>query len=206
MEMLETDQQEAIRQYLRGTLPTLEKLSEAIRLWPNFRTDYAPILDFCRQKKIPLYATNAPRHLAREISQRGLRATEEWGREQRQYVAPLPFPRLDSLPSYCRMNEMAQAHGMDPEPFRLAQMLKDATMAHFILQAWQPGMLFFHLNGRYHSDYHEGIAAYLRLYNPSIKVLILTTEEVPDPKQYKPSKPYAADIFLVVPETMTKTH
>ncbi len=206
MEMFETDQQEVLLRYLQGQIPTLDKLAEAIPLWPNFRTDYAPLVEFCRSRKIPLYATNAPRALARAVGQKGLSALEGLPPEQRRNIAPLPFPRLDTLRCYQQMDSLAQSHGMNPEPFRLAQMLKDATMAHRIAQAWRPGTHFFHLHGRYHSDYHEGIAAYLRLYNPALKVLVLTTEEVPDPTQYKPAQPPAADVFLVVPETMTRTH
>ncbi|GIV22390.1 MAG: hypothetical protein KatS3mg025_0049 [Bacteroidia bacterium] len=205
MEMLEADQEEALLRYRKGEL-SLEKLGEEIRLWPNFRTDYAPILEWARQHHVPVYATNAPRSLAREVSQKGAAAWESWGAAQRRYVAPIPFPRLDTLPSYQKMNEMARSHGMEPEPFRLAQMLKDATMAYRITQAWRPGTVFFHLNGRYHSDYHEGIAAYLRVYNPALKVVVLTTEEAADPRTYKPAQPPVADILLVVPETMTKTH
>ncbi|MCX7607265.1 MAG: ChaN family lipoprotein [Bacteroidia bacterium] len=206
MEMLEADQQEAVQRYMRGEVASIEKLGEEIRLWPNFRTDYAPLLLFARSQSIPVYATNVPRVLAREVSQKGASVMEMWGEKEKQYTAPLPFPRLDTLPSYRRMDEMAQRHGMDPEPFRLAQMLKDATMAHFIVRAARPGAVFLHLNGRYHSDYHEGIAAYLRLYNPTLRVLVISTEEVADPLRYKPTPPPVADIIVVVPESMTKTH
>ncbi len=206
MEMLEADQQEALLRYMRGDIPTIEKLGEEISLWPNFRTDYAPLLAYARQHKLAVYATNAPRQIARAVSREGIEALNALGPEQRRYIAPLPLARLDTLPSYQRLTEMASGHGMNPEPFRLAQMLKDATMAHFIAQAYRPGALFFHLNGRYHSDFHEGIAAYLRLYNPSLRVLVITTEEAEDPKAYRPPKPAPGDLILVVPERMTKTH
>lgn len=206
MEMLEADQQEALLKYLRGEIATIEKLSEAIALWPNFHTDYAPLLAYARKNKLPVYATNAPRQIARAVSREGIEALNGLGPEQRRFVAPLPFARLDTLPSYQRMTEMASGHGIDPEPFRLAQMLKDATMAHFIAQSYRPGTPFFHLNGRYHSDFHEGIAAYLRLYNPSLRVVVISTEEVEDPKAYRPPKPAPGDLILVVPERMTKTH
>lgn len=206
MEMLEADQQEALLRYLRGEIPSVDKLGETITLWPNFRTDYAPLLEYARQHRLSVYATNAPRSYARAVSKQGLEAISSLSSAERRYLAPLPFPRLDSLPSYQRMNEMASGHGMNTESFRLAQMLKDATMAHFISQAYRPGSLFFHLNGRYHSDFREGIAAYLKLYNPALRVVVMSTEEVPDPKAYRPPKPLPGDIILVVPERMTKTH
>ncbi|MCS7188545.1 MAG: ChaN family lipoprotein [Bacteroidia bacterium] len=206
MEMLETDQQQVITRYLRGEIASLEDLSKETKLWPNFRTDYAPLIEYARTHNIPVYATNAPRHIVRQVSQKGLVAMQEWTPEMISYIAPLPIARLDSLRSYQQLYEIAQQHGMDPNSFRLAQMLKDATMAHRIAQAWRQGFIFFHINGRYHSDYHEGIAAYLRLYNPKLNVVVITTEEFPEPEAYKPQAPPLADIILVVPQSMTKTH
>jgi len=206
MEMAETDQQEIFLRYLKGEIPNIDKLSSETSLWPNFSTDYAPIVELCRKSKIPFYATNAPKALVKAVSQQGASALENLPPQMRRYIAPLPLARLDTLPSYKRLDSLAQAHGLSAEPFRLAQMLRDATMAYQIHQAWRPGALFFHLNGHYHSDYHEGIAAYLRLYHPGLNIVVLTTEEVPDPTRYKPQRPEAADVFLVVPQTMTRTH
>lgn len=206
MEMFETDQQEVLSAYLKGEL-SMQELRQRTQLWPNFFTDYAPLVEWARQQKVPVYATNAPRLLAREIARQGIAAAEAWNEGQRRFVAPLPFPRLDSLPSYQRMTELSHGHGISAENLRLAQMLKDATMAYRISQVWRPRLLFFHVNGRYHSDYHEGIVAYLRLYAPQIKkVVTLTTERVSDPKAYHPAQKGLADIILAVPETMTRTH
>lgn len=205
MEMFETDQQAALDRYLRGEL-TMKQLGEAIQLWSNFSTDYAPIVAFAKEAGIPVYATNAPRALAREVARQGLSVIEGWSDAQKALVAPYPIPRLDSLPSYQRMAEMAAAHGMNPDYFRQAQMLKDATMAHRIVQYRREGVLFFHINGSYHSDYKEGIAAYLRLYAPHLRVVTITTVLAPDPLRYRPPKKTVADITLVVPERMTRTH
>ncbi|MCS7153062.1 MAG: ChaN family lipoprotein [Bacteroidia bacterium] len=205
MEMFETDQQEPLNRYLRGEID-LHQLGEEVRLWPNFSTDYAPLLAYAQKEKIPVYATNAPRSLAREVARSGASALEMWDESKRHLIAPLPFPRLDSLPSYQKMSEMAASHGIRTENFRLAQMLKDATMAYRIHQTWQAGTLFFHLNGAYHSDYHEGIVAYLRLYAPYLRVVTISTQRVEAPLKYKPPKEKIADIILVVPESMTRTH
>lgn len=205
MEMFETDQQEALDRYLRGEL-SLQQLSEATRLWSNFHTDYAPLVAYAREQNIPVYATNAPRALAREIARRGLSTIAEWDTQQLALLAPYPFPRLDSLPSYQRLSEMAGGHGMNAENFMLAQMLKDATMAYRIAQSWRPGYLFLHINGSYHSDHREGIAAYLRVYAPHLRVMNITTVLAADPRRYRPPEKGIADIILVVPERMTRTH
>lgn len=206
MEMLETDGQEAVSAYLKGEVASWEQLKDRIRLWPNFETDYAPLIEWAKNQKVPVYATNAPALMVRQLAKEGLQAAENWDSEKRKWIAPLPFPRLDTLPSYRRMEEMAHGHGISAERLRLAQMLRDATMAHFIAQAWKPGKIFLHVNGRYHSDYKEGIAAYLRLYRPEVRIVVITTEETPNPTTYRHPDPAPADIIVVVPETMTKTH
>jgi uncharacterized iron-regulated protein len=58
MEMFERDVQPLVAQYAAGTLPdtAFERQS---RPWPNYPTDYRPLLQFARQEKIAIVATNA---------------------------------------------------------------------------------------------------------------------------------------------------
>ena len=51
-----------------------------------------------------------------------------------------------------------------------AQAIKDATMAHFILENWEKGKTFIHYNGSYHSDNFEGIVWYLKQENPNLYI------------------------------------
>ncbi len=204
LEMFERDQQGVLVAFQRREIATVAELSEKTRVWPNFLSDYAPLLEIARQHGVALYATNAPREIARAVSKEGLTALDALPPAHRSWVAPLPLLRLDSLPSYQAMNDMAIQHGLNPEYFRLAQMLKDATMAYAILQASQPGYAFLHVNGSYHSDYSEGIAAYLRAYwGPRLakqkKILIISTVAVPPGRRYIPEGRKRADFILVVP-------
>jgi hypothetical protein len=50
-------------------------------------------------------------------------------------------------------------------------------MAHFILENWKEGEVFLHLNGAYHSDFHESIVWYLNQKNPKLKILVISTTE-----------------------------
>lgn len=204
LEMFERDQQEVLIAYQRREIPTSQALSEKTRVWPNFLSDYAPLLETARRHGVSIYATNAPREIARVVSKEGLTALDALPPLHRSWLAPLPLLRLDSLPSYQAMGEMAIQHGLDPELFRLAQMLKDATMAYTIVQALQPAYTFLHINGSYHSDYGEGIVAYLRAYwGPKVaktkKILIISTVTLPPGEKYRSEQRKRADFILVVP-------
>lgn len=204
LEMFERDQQEVLIAYQRREIPTSQALSEKTRVWPNFLSDYAPLLETARRHGASIYATNAPREIARVVSKEGLTALDALPPLHRSWLAPLPLLRLDSLPSYQAMGEMAIQHGLDPELFRLAQMLKDATMAYTIVQALQPAYTFLHINGSYHSDYGEGIVAYLRAYwGPKVaktkKILIISTVTLPPGEKYRSEQRKRADFILVVP-------
>jgi uncharacterized iron-regulated protein len=52
-EMFERDNQQAINSYLKGTLDE-KNLKDSVRLWPNFHTDYLPMLQFAKEKNIKM--------------------------------------------------------------------------------------------------------------------------------------------------------
>lgn len=204
MEMLERDQQEVLLAYQQRKITSVEDIPEKTRVWPNFLSDYAPLLEIARRHGVAIYATNVPRDIARAVSKEGLGALEDLPASHRAWMAPLPLLRLDSLPSYQAMNDMATQHGLNPEHFRLAQMLKDATMAYTIIQAYQPGYTFLHINGSYHSDFFEGIVAYLRAYwgkkvAKQKKILVISTIALPPDQRYTPESRKRSDFILAVP-------
>lgn len=200
LEMFEKDQQGDLVAFQQRSVADVRALSERTRVWPNFLTDYAPLLEMARQYGVSIYGTNVPRDLARAVSKEGLAVLDKLGSQQRGWVAPLPFPRLDTLPSYRALDEIAQQHGMNPEYFRLSQMLKDATMAHAIIEAFQPGHVFLHVNGSYHSDFFEGVVAYLRQYlGPKSKWKVVVISTVALDSGYMAEARKRADFILVVP-------
>jgi len=87
-----------------------------------------------------------------------------------------------------------------------AQAIKDATMAYFILKNWQQGKLFFHYNGSYHSDRHQGIVWHLMVQNPKLKILTITTVSQKDISTISEETKKLADFIVVVPEDMTTTY
>ncbi|CAN5191684.1 ChaN family lipoprotein [soil metagenome] len=205
-EMFETDNQTGLSNYVQGRT-TSKELAVQTRLWPNYDTDYKPIVDFAREQKIPFIATNVPRRYARLVSRQGLAALDTISSEGKQQVAPLPLTVDLTLPGYKGMMDMMSSGPMSGTShagttssgttsartatedvnanFARAQATKDATMAHFILQNLKPGQTFLHFNGDYHSKNFEGIVWYLRQQKPAgnarpLKIVTLSSVEVPD--------------------------
>ncbi|MFU8812215.1 MAG: ChaN family lipoprotein [Balneolaceae bacterium] len=203
MEMFEADQQVLLDEYLAGLITQRSFESEA-RLWNNYPTDYKPVVEFARANGLPVIATNIPRRYANAVYSGGLDPLHELADEAKQWMMPLPVEVDTTLPTYRAMSEAAHGHG--GVNLIYAQAVKDATMAHFILQYLKPQSRLLHLNGSYHSNQDEGIVWYVRQQRPDLRILTINTITVADVRNVDPSLLQAADITVVVPETMTTTH
>ncbi|MBU3744782.1 MAG: iron-regulated protein, partial [Sediminibacterium sp.] len=148
-EMFEQDNQEALTQYVQGKI-TARRLDSTARLWKNYPTDYAPLVDLAKTNQLTFTATNIPRKFASLVARGGFEALDTLNALQKSWIAPLPILYDSSLPGYKNMVAMMGGHGGSNLP--KAQAIKDATMAHFILQSYRAGTLFIHYNGSYHSD------------------------------------------------------
>ena len=205
MEMFESDQQQALNAYLAGEM-TVEALDSAGQgLWPNFKTDYQPVVDFARDEGMPVIATNVPRPFARQVFRGGFAALDALTAEEKKLLPPLPIPYDKNLPGYVRMLEMMPG-GHGGETFPMAQAIKDATMAHFIVENATAGTPFLHLNGSYHSDDFEGIGWYLNKYAPELKVMTISTVEQENVTELLPEHKNKAHFIIAVPELMTTTY
>ena len=171
-EMFETDNQRTLTNYVEGRLDHLER-DPSMRLWPNYKTDYAPLVNFAKAKGLSFIATNVPDRFAKLVYRSGLDTLQSLPSEVLAYMAPQPMPFDKELKTYKAILELMHHHAT-PE-LVMAQALKDATMAHFILENFQPGHLFLHINGTYHSDQYEGIFWYLRQWNVEIKCATIAT-------------------------------
>ena len=88
----------------------------------------------------------------------------------------------------------------------LAQALKDATMAYFILKNVDNRSVFLHYNGAYHSDNYEGIVHYLKQEVKEDHILTVTTVSQSSTDELEKQHLGLADFIICVPETMTTTH
>ena len=171
-EMFEQDNQKVLNDYLQGKI-NAKGLDSLARLWKNYPTDYAPLVNFAKENNIPFTATNIPRKYASLVSKKGFTGLDSLTAQEKSWMAPLPMAYDPELPGYKNMVAMMGGHGGENLP--KAQASKDATMAHFIVTTQVPGSLFIHYNGSYHSENYEGIGWYLTKYNPLLKIKTITT-------------------------------
>ena len=202
-EMFEQDNQNALNQYLVGKL-TAKGLDTAARLWKNYPTDYAPLVNFAKEKGLAFVATNVPRKYASMVSKGGFETLNNLTAEEKSWLAPLPIAYDPELPGYKNMMAMMAGHGTPNMP--KAQALKDATMSYFILKNWAPGKLFIHYNGSYHSENYDGIVWYLKQANPALKIATVTTVSQKDINSLLAENKNKADFIICVDEDMTTTY
>lgn len=206
-EMFETDDQLVIDEYLSGKI-NVKNFEEEVKLWDNYNTDYKPLVEFAKTKKIFFKATNIPRRYANLVFRTGLESLAELSEQAKaQFLPPLPIPLDVTLPTYKKMISMMGNHGGNTSDNMVkAQAIKDATMGYSISTALKPNHLFIHFNGAYHSDEKEGILWYLNKYKPNLKILTISTVEQDNIDVLDPENFNKADFILVVPEKMTKTY
>ena len=202
-EMIEADNQSQLNDYLSGKI-TQKQLDSTARLWPNYKTDYKPLVDFAKASKLPFIATNIPRRYASMVHKKGFEILETLTDEEKTWIAPQPIAYNKNLPGYTQMMTMMGEHTSPNMP--KAQASKDATMAYFIAKNVEIKSVFIHFNGSFHSDNFDGINWYLRKYQPEIKIVTISTVEQNQLKKLENEHLNKADFILVVDENMTKTH
>lgn len=202
-EMMEADNQLVIDEYLAGMISEKKLISES-KTWVNFETDYLPLLQFAKKNKLPFVATNVPRRYASMVYKHGLDSLNRLSDLAKSYMAPLPITIDTTLSTYQEILEMGMGHGGDNLP--KSQALKDATMAHFILENSRNGHLLVHFNGAFHSKQYEGIYWYLRQANKQLKILTISVVEQDDINALSEGQIGQADFIIATPTNMTKTH
>ena len=202
-EMFEQDNQEALNLYLQGKIKA-KGLDSMARLWKNYPTDYAPLVNFAKENNLDFAATNIPRKYAALVAKSGFEALDTISAKEKSWIAPLPIAYDAELPGYKKMLEMMGGHSGANLP--KAQAIKDATMAYFILQHYKTGSLFMHYNGSYHSDNYEGILWHLKNKRPELKYGTISTVSQKDVTTLLPENLGRADYIICVPENMTTTY
>lgn len=209
-EMFETDNQLLLNEYIHKMIRKKDFEAEA-KLWKNYATDYAQIVDFAREKGIKFVATNVPRRYAAIVNQKGFEGLDSINAQERGLIAPLPVKFDPELDCYKKMlQNMGDAATSHTTPnLAKAQAIKDATMAHFILKNGYEGTSFLHFNGSYHSDNHQGIVWYVNEYNKrtaiTLKILTISSVEQKSLEDLEEKNMGLGDFILCVPESMTKT-
>ena len=206
-EMFERDNQSQLNDYLNGKLDA-KLLKDSMRLWNNFTTDYKPLVDFAKDKKLKFIATNIPRRYASIVAKKGLDSLNTVTAKEKNWMMKLPVEVTLDTPGYSEMKEMMGDHaGPNAMNFVSAQAVKDATMAESILKNLENGKLFLHYHGDFHSKQYGGIYWYLKQSNPNLKIAVISVFESEDNALPVPTEDYIPTEYnLVFPSDMTKTY
>lgn len=206
-EMFEQDQQQSLNNYLAGNISD-KLLKDSLRLWPNYSTDYAPLIDFAKKNNLKCIADNVQRKYANLLFRKGRQALDTLPSQILSQMASSNFEVDTNLSQYAALRSM-ETHmppGMGSGFMLESQAFKDATMAKFICKALQTDSYLIHFNGAYHSDFHQGIMWYIQKEKPEIKILTISTVTQENIKTLDKEHLGRADFIICVPESMTRTH
>ncbi len=202
-EMFEADDQIAINEYLQNKISE-KTFKDEVKLWPNFKTDYKPLLDFAKTNNLNFVAANIPRRYANLVYGKGIEKLDSIDAEAKKWMCPLPMKYDANLKCYKDIYESAGGHGGENLP--KSQAVKDATMAYFISKNWSKDKIFIHYNGSYHSNFHQGIEWYLKQENKNLKIFTIASTEQLATDSLAKELLNVADYIIVTPENLTKTH
>lgn len=174
LEMFERDVQGVVDAYLRGEIPE-DFFLQSARPWPNYEEDYRPLVEFAKEKGIPVIAANVPRRAAALVSRENEISANVLGADslylpERIHVDSREYHErfMGTLEGMPRGGMMGR---LEPEALYKAQVLKDAVMAASLAPYLDHRVLF--CCGHFHSDYHLGIPYQLQKSRPEIKIAVI---------------------------------
>lgn len=180
MEQFETDQQPALNAYLAGSSGESEMIEDT-GAWANYTASYRPLVEFAVGNQLPVVAANAPAAIVRCVGREGATALDHLTSEQRTFLAQQPFA---DTPAYRQRfdDAMGASHNADDTMTQRldnsykAQLLRDNTMAEYILQARHdyPDHQILHINGNFHSEQHQGTVALLHQRAPGLNIAVIS--------------------------------
>jgi len=104
-EMFESDNQVILTEYLEGKISEKSFESEA-RIWPNYKWDYKPLVEFAKDNGLFFVASNVPRRYAATVHKNGFEMLDSLSDEAKQFLPPLPIKYDPDVECYAKMMEM----------------------------------------------------------------------------------------------------
>ena len=201
MEMFERDVQIVVDEYLSGQITEAQFLASS-RPWGNYKTDYRPLLELAKDKKLAVIAANAPRRYVNMVSRNGRDSLNGLSKEAKIWIALLPYGE----PSEAYAKKFKALMGPSPEAqmgidkILGSQSLWDATMANSIAKYLKKnkGGLIVHLNGSFHTESRLGTVEHLLRYRSKAKVVVVTIRYEDDFKTFDKAKDSDLGDFVIL--------
>ena len=207
LEMFETDNQVALDDYLRGSIPE-DRFSKDVRLWGDYR-DYRPMIEYAKTNKRPVIAANPPRRYVSMVTKRGKSSIDSLPKQSKGFLPPLPY---DTLTGRYREKFMETIKG-SPESVSkniyYSQSLWDAGMSYSNYKYWKKNkdVKVFHCVGRFHCDEKLGTLAQLQKRKPGLKIMNIScfsdaSFENPEWEKFA----YLGDYIIMTDPNLKKTY
>ncbi len=210
MEQFERDKQTVVDEYLDNQIGERTLMAQG-KAWPNYASDYRPLVEFAKAHDIPVIAANAPKALVRCIGQKGPEIVDQLPAEQRAYLAAdvtrsseayqAKFHRFMSGAGAVHGHAPPKGHGSKAHGAHghahgtskgklsntfYAQLARDNTMAESIAKALDahPDHRVVAINGAFHSDGKLGTVDALTHLKPHLNIVVLSPyEQTSDPSE-----------------------
>lgn len=201
LEVFERDVQTVVDEYLAGLISENHFMLSS-RPWGNYKTDYRPLVELAKEKKILVIAANAPRRYVNMVSRGGRSKLDALSKEAKSWLPPLPYS--EASPEYSRkfkalMGSSAEGQ-MGIDNILSSQSLWDASMAYWISESLKKhkGALVVHLNGSFHTEGRLGTVEHLLKYRSKTKAVVVTMRYETDFKNFDPAKHANLGDFVIL--------
>lgn len=187
MEQFSRDSQGIVDQYLAGDIGE-QTLIKSANAWPNYESDYRPLVELAKANHLDIIAANAPKPIVRCVGRQGIGYLDKLTPEQRANVAE----RVNTGASPYKDKFMASMHHGKPEQTKkqfAAQITWDETMAESITRylAKNPSTQVIHIAGKFHIEQGLGTKASILSRQPDLNVVVITPtgEIIADSQDYQ---------------------
>lgn len=219
MEMFQKPFQQVLDRYVNKEISELEFLeqSEFMKRWGHGYALYRPILNYCRDNKIPVIALNLEKEVSSEIGRQGLKSVLE-GDKAEKLPASINWSSLEQKKWLEQIyDQHPQKEVKDAVSFYQAQVMWDETMAESIASYLQmhPQKHMVVLAGAGHVTHEYAIPARLknRLGRPDlVSVVMPTGQEYPEEEGWDAllfvppvSQPFSAKLGIIADEAVENT-
>ncbi|WP_336756822.1 ChaN family lipoprotein [Aeromonas hydrophila] len=176
MEQFSRADQPVLDAYLAGRIGEAALIRDG-NAWPNYQSDYRPLVEFAKAHHLPVIAANAPKPLVSCVGQEG----PAW-------LDQLPAPRRSQLARTLTLSDdpyrqkfMASLHHGDADSNArrfAAQTSWDDTMAESMVDYLRshPGQRIMHIAGNFHVEGGLGLASRIASRNLDLKVALVVPE------------------------------
>ncbi|HFK2926994.1 TPA: ChaN family lipoprotein [Aeromonas hydrophila] len=176
MEQFSRADQPVLDAYLAGRIGEAALIRDG-NAWPNYQSDYRPLVEFAKAHHLPVIAANAPKPLVSCVGQEGSAWLDKLPASRRSQLARTLTLGDDPY----RQKFMASLHHGDADSNArrfAAQTSWDDTMAESMVDYLRshPGQRIMHIAGNFHVEGGLGLASRIASRNPDLKVALVVPE------------------------------